>query len=110
MTVKSAVKTRKSEENTLKIGTKKLSEHLEKYKDVDIRKLPVDDYLIHKRFVVNGNYFFIFKTVIVKLQLRLLCYIKDDTLIIIEYYIKKDPRKKYYEDFKVKARKYSSSF
>ena len=107
MKLKKDCKIQKSEKNVIEIAAKRLSEHLDNYQNVDIKKLHVDDYLIHKRFVVNGKFFFIFKTVIVKQQLRLLCFLDDDMLIIIEYYIKKDPKRKYYEDFKAKANAYS---
>ena len=107
MTLRNDIKMRKNEMNMIEEAIKRLDAHLTNYQNVDIKKLRVDDYLIHKRFVVNGEFFFIFKTVIVKQQLRLLCFYDGDSIVVIERYIKKNPRIKYYEEFKIIAYKYT---
>lgn len=109
MNLKYGIKVKKQDRAMLDIGTKRLMDHISNYTFDDIKRMRVDDYLVHKKFIENGQYFIIFKTAVVKQQLRLLCHITEDEVTVVDFYVKKDSRYKYYNDFKTLASTYSST-
>lgn len=89
----------KSEVCTMNKVIQKLEDKLVHYNISELYQIPEDGYLIHDRFFVNSEFFFTFKTVVVKQQIRALCHVSDDKIIIIDYIYKKNSKMKYYKDF-----------
>lgn len=109
MLVENNKKICKSDVHTMNKVIKKLESKLVNYNISELYQRPEDGYLIHDRFFVNSKFFFTFKAVVVKQQIRVLCYVSNEKVIIINYIFKTNSKIKYHEDFRKFANAYYSN-
>ena len=88
------------------ICKQRLLERVSNYTYEELRIMKLNDYIMHNKYMVDGRVFIVFKTVVVKQQVRMLLELTEDSLILVEFYVKKKNKQKYYNDFKARANTY----
>lgn len=98
----------KNNNKSVDLAIQRLDNHLKNYEGQNIREIKNQDYLIHDRYMIHNEFFFTFKSVNMNQQIRLLCYLddKNDEIVLISFFIKKQRKVKYYNMFKKEAEKY----
>lgn len=92
----------KASKKAVNAGINKLKNRLASYGNQDIRCTANSNYLIHDRYVFRNQLFFTYKTKAENAQLRILCWYdtKNNSVVLIAYYIKKKNKVKYYDLFR----------
>ena len=101
MQVVTELSVEKSARKAVNAGVEQLKKRLMSVEGQNIQLLPNSDYLIHERYYVKNEFFFVYKLKAQDCQTRLLLWLdqKHQTVVLIAYLIKKKTKMKYYQDF-----------